>query len=143
VSTALTFSVSRLAAAAAARAANDGFLVLGVPSGDGAAEPLSESPGDGAELSGAALLGWALLEWALLESALLGCLLASEAVPPGTFGSAVCWGDADVDAGVGEGVGDPFGSAMAVDDETASVAMAPTRTARGRRCMCTRNHSGR
>jgi hypothetical protein len=148
VSIALTFRVS-WRAAAAARAVSAGFLPVEVVPADGPVELLSELLADGVALSaaelrgagllGAALLGSALLGAALLGAALLGGALSLEAVLPGPLGSAVSRGDAD---GV-LGVGDPVGSARAGEVETASVAMAPTRTARGRRCMCTRNHSGR
>jgi hypothetical protein len=143
VSIALTFRVS-WRAAAAARAVSAGFLPVEVVPADGPVELLSELLADGvalsaAELRGAELLGAALLGAALLGAALLGGALSLEAVLPGPLGSAVSRGDAD---GV-LGVGDPVGSARAGEVETASVAMAPTRTARGRRCMCTRNHSGR
>jgi hypothetical protein len=143
VSIALTFRVS-WRAAAAARAVSAGFLPVEVVPADGPVELLSELLADGvalsaAELRGAELLGAALLAAALLGAALLGGALSLEAVLPGPLGSAVSRGDAD---GV-LGVGDPVGSARAGEVETASVAMAPTRTARGRRCMCTRNHSGR
>jgi hypothetical protein len=138
VSIALTFRVS-WRAAAAARAVSAGFLPVEVVPADGPVELLSELLADGVALSAAELRGAELLGAALLGAALLGGALSLEAVLPGPLGSAVSRGDAD---GV-LGVGDPVGSARAGEVETASVAMAPTRTARGRRCMCTRNHSGR
>lgn len=117
-----------------------GFLPVEVVPADGPVELLADGVAlSAAELRGAELLGAALLGAALLGAALLGGALSLEAVLPGPLGSAVSRGDAD---GV-LGVGDPVGSARAGEVETASVAMAPTRTARGRRCMCTRNHSGR
>src|SRR4051812_21174556 len=111
---------------AAARATTDGFVlrlvavVLPVGAGDGV---LSDDPG---------VLDAALLAAVVLGAALLGCALPEAALPEELGPDGGC-GVADS----GEGVGDTGGSATAGAVETARPTMAPTRTARGRRCMCT------